>query len=155
MPEVQFPSTYFHCLLLPIIMLMTLKLRRVSCFLIQPFFTPSNPSPLARSIPAHKFTNFAMSTYTLILTCNTTLFWWPRKLKDVPFGVYASCSDMGLWRHSTPTFKTMALRSSTPTKACNFGWAQPMPLVNSRTTYQCAPKYARKGHSRSPTGSSC
>ncbi len=30
-----------------------------------------------------------------------------------------------------------------------------MPSVNSRTINQCARKYARKRHSRSPTGSSC
>ncbi len=111
----------------------------MSCFLIHPsFFTPLHRSPYARSILASKCTNFAMPALTLVLTCNTALFWWPRKLKDVPFGAHASCSDIGLWRHITPTFKTMALRSSTPTKACSFGWTQLMPLVNSRTIYQCA-----------------
>ncbi len=43
------------------------------------------------------------------------LFWWPRKLNSVQFTENGSCSGMGLWRHITPTFKAMALRSSTPT----------------------------------------
>ncbi len=48
----------------------------------------------------------------------------------------------------------MALSSSTHTTAYRFGRTQPTPSVNSRTIYQFARKYARKGHSRSPTGSS-
>ncbi len=107
-------------------------------------FIPFNPAP--------KLTNLAMPTFTLVLTCNIALFWWPRKLNNVQFGVHASCSGMGLWRHITPTAKAVALRSSTRTIACR---TQPMPSVNSRTIYKCARKYAHSGHSRSLTGSSC
>ncbi len=119
------------------------------------FFTPSHRSPLARSIPAQRFTILTMPAFTLVLSCSIALFWWPRKLNDMQFGKHVSCSGMSLWRHITPPFKAMALRSSTYTTACRFGRTQPMPSVNSRTIYQCARKYARKGHSRSPTGSSC
>ncbi len=118
----------------------------MSCFLTHPsFFTPSHRSPLARSIPAPKFTKLAMSAFTHVLTCNTTLQWWPRKLNGVQFAENGSCSGMGLWRHITPT----------RTIACRFGWTQLMPLVNSRTIYHCARKCAHNGHSRLPTGSSC
>ncbi len=128
----------------------------MSCFLLHfSFFTPSHRSPLARSIPAPKFSNLAMPAFTHVLTCNTALFWWPRKLNGVQFTEKGSCSDMGLWRHITPTFKAMALRSSTPTIACRFGWTQLMSLVNSRKIYHCARKCTHNGHSRSPTGSSC
>ncbi len=119
------------------------------------FFTPSHRSPLARPIPAQKFTTLAMPAFTLVLTCNIALFWWPRKLNDVQFGMHVSCSGMSLWPHITPPFKAMALRASTHTTAYRFGRTQPMPSVYSWTIYQCARKYARKGHSRSPTGSSC
>ncbi len=96
-----------------------------------------------------------MPAFTFVLTCNITLFWWPRKLNVVQFGMHVSCSGLSLWRHITPPFKAMALRSSTHTTAYRFGRTRPMPSVNSRTIYQCARNYARKGHSRSPTGSSC
>ncbi len=48
-------------------------------------------------------------------SCNIELFWRPRKLNDVQFSMHVSCSGMSLWRHTTPTFKAMALRSSTHT----------------------------------------
>ncbi len=125
-------------------------------FLIQPsFFTPSHRSTLARSIHAPKFTNLAMPTSTLVLTCNIALFWWPRKLNSVQFSLHASYSGMGLWRHITPTVKAMPLRSSTRTIACRFGRTQPMLSVNSRTIYNSSRKYAHNGHSRSLTGTSC
>ncbi len=128
----------------------------MSCFLIHPsFLTPSNRSPLVRPIPAPKFSNLAMPAFTHVLTCNTALLRWHRKLNNVQFAVDASCSGMGLWRHITPTLKAMALRSSMPTIPCRFGWTQLTSLVNSRKIYHCARKCAHKGHSRSPTGSSC
>ncbi len=115
------------------------KLRQVFCFLKQPsFFTHLHRSPLAWSIPASTFTNLAMPAFMRVLTCNVTCFWWLLKLEDEQFGLHASCLGMGQWRHFTSTFKAMALRSSTRTTACGFGWTWPMPSVNSRTTYKCA-----------------
>ncbi len=118
------------------------------------FFAPSHRSTLTSFIPAPKFTKLAMPTFTFVLTCNIALFWWPRKLNNVLFGVHASCSGMDLWRHITPTVKAMALRPSARTIACRFGRTQPMP-VNSRAIYKCARKYAHNGYSRSLTGSLC
>ncbi len=43
----------------------------LACNITQ-FFNWSIP---ARSIPAQKFTNLAMPTFTLVLTCNIALFW--------------------------------------------------------------------------------
>ncbi len=118
-PEGQYPTEYF-------------------CFLIQFFFfTPSQCSPLAWSIPAPKFTNLAMPTFAFVLT---------RKLKDMPFDATTvwACACGGIWRQ--------LLRSAAHI-TYSFGMTQPMPSVNSRTIYLCARKYARKGHSRSPSGS--
>ncbi len=96
-----------------------------------------------------------MPAFAHVLACNTASFWWPRKLNGVQFTENGICSDMGLWRHITPTLKAMALRSSMPTIACRFGWTQLMPLVDSRKMYHCARKCMHNGHSRPPTGSSC
>ncbi len=89
-----------------------IKIKTSVLFLDATFFFHT----FARSIPAQKFTNLAMSAFTLVLTCNIALFWWPRKLNDVQFSMHVSCSGMSLWRHITPPFKAMALRSSTHTQ---------------------------------------
>ncbi len=42
---------------------------------------PSKLSPLARSIPAPKFSNIAMPEFALVLTCNTAFFGGLRSLR--------------------------------------------------------------------------
>ncbi len=106
---------------LPKIMLATENIRCIFCFLIKStFVTPSKRSPLARSIPAPKFTNIAMPTFALFLTCNTALFWWPRRFKDV--SVVRACAGGGISRHVLRPWRRFLLFYWTFKKSHERGW---------------------------------